>query len=138
MRRVLFYITLLTVIALASSASMSAADKPDIVEPNHFYSASKTEKLYNLGSLQKEKPLAIVLKSSDPADVTYDNKISISVTVGSTKQECNFQSLHDLCTLDNISEEKGTLLIKCEKTPCDATWKVIQPEIKDLTNSDHI
>lgn len=28
--------------------------------------------------------------------------------------------------------------IKCEKTPCEATWKLIQPDVEELASGDHM
>ena len=47
-------------------------------------------------------------------------------------------SKRDLCTMENIPKDSGTMEIKCEHTPCEATWKLIQPEIKELESGDHI
>ena len=28
--------------------------------------------------------------------------------------------------------------IKCEKAPCEATWKLIQPEVSELADDEHL
>lgn len=75
--RVLVIYTLLPVILFFLAATQ------DVVEPNHFSSNTKTNKLYTLGSLNKDKPLAIILKNPDNSvGLKYDNKITIKLTIG--------------------------------------------------------
>lgn len=40
--------------------------------------------------------------------------------------------------MDSIEDADGSLGIKCSDLPCDVRWKIYQPEIKKLENSDKV
>ena len=87
MIRVLSFGLLLALFLANTLQTSTNVDQEDVVEPNHFYSASNLSKLYNIGSLKQYKALSIVLKETESQKgQKYDNSVTMTLNIGSSKK----------------------------------------------------
>jgi len=113
-----------------------------VIEANHFYSQTEASTLLNVGDTVKDKPLLFLMQPNNAQEDSKNNKefnpVEVVMTSGSDKKTCKLHNFYSLCELPKLNSDQTTLSLKCDKTPCEIRWQLVQPETVDVDGKHSI
>jgi hypothetical protein len=122
--------------------TLAPEEQNTVIEANHFYSQTEASTLLNVGATVKDKPLVLLLQPNNAQEDSKNNKdfnpVQVVITSGSDTKTCNLHSFYSLCELPKLTSDQTTLSLKCDKTPCEIRWQLVQPETVEVDGKHSI